>query len=47
MATENKTEKMMIRLTKKTFKNLTLRAEKEQRKTAELARMILEKEVDR
>lgn len=43
---ENKTEKIMIRLTKKTLKNLERRAVEDRRKVAELARIIIEKEVD-
>lgn len=44
---ENKSEKIMIRLTKKTLKNLERRAVEDSRRIAELARIIIEKEVDR
>lgn len=47
LSMQNKSEQIMVRLTKKTLKNLELRAEKERRRVAELARIIIENEVDR
>jgi len=47
MKRDNVSEKITIRITEKTLKHLKERAEKERREYSELARIIIEDEVDR